>query len=536
MKFLTKSAALFLFSGAIFSAAALSFSSVSISQRGAKALVSTLSDSQLLGQVVVLRWRGAADADWSESAISRDGVGSFVLASSNDFKTAEALVAQLASLQRASVASGANIPLFLFAGSSLQQAARVGVTPLPKLQTLVISARALGKSEVQELGYRSSVEVSSLGFTSGSPLLGEPLSHSAFDSSGQPVLKAFLRGASRTQLASTLHLFSGSSSPVDLANQLHFLQSNAKAVRFLELGYALVTTGKGKIGPAALSPEFINQTIRKEAGYRGLVVARNVLGWEAKKYVTEPFGALRALEAGSDMIVLGGTKTRQRRAISLLLGRLKTDHQFRQKVMLAAQRVMLAKLQMFRKQQPDFQDRISSLDANEEVNKQAVTIDDKQKSTSEMQVLVSQQLRAAVTVEQLRSSLSLYKKTVALSTSAPFLKEAVRFIPAVSTLELPSEDIPSDSALARKVRALFAQNEQVILYTEDAGLPSWLVALMKKNGKRTALVVSQKFAAYAPLSNSLEAVIVTNSDAEAAQQQSLAFLMKSQFSTAEVKG
>ena len=101
--------------------------------------------------------------------------------------------------------------------------------------------------------------------------------------------------------------------------------------------------------PASLSEYFLTEILRKQLGYQGLVITDDMMMNGATMYAGSVSRAFRmAVEAGNDIIISSTTAQLDEPLWTATIALMKSDKAFRQKVVTAARRVILAKLDYFK--------------------------------------------------------------------------------------------------------------------------------------------------------------------------------------------
>lgn len=101
--------------------------------------------------------------------------------------------------------------------------------------------------------------------------------------------------------------------------------------------------------PASLSPYFLQEVLRKELGYTGLIITDDMMMNGDTLYAGSLTNAYKlAVEAGNDIIISSQTAHLDENLWTVNLERMKTNPEFRAKVKRAARRVIEVKLNYFK--------------------------------------------------------------------------------------------------------------------------------------------------------------------------------------------
>ena len=100
----------------------------------------------------------------------------------------------------------------------------------------------------------------------------------------------------------------------------------------------------GNDDSASLSPLFVRDLLRERLGFAGIVITDDLEMYGAVEAAGSPAqAAVAALNAGNDMVMIAHTPDWQRRAWELVRQRMRDDAGFRRRVLEAAQRVLEGK-------------------------------------------------------------------------------------------------------------------------------------------------------------------------------------------------
>ena len=101
--------------------------------------------------------------------------------------------------------------------------------------------------------------------------------------------------------------------------------------------------------PASLSEYFLTEILRKQLGYQGLIITDDMMMNGATMYAGSVSRAFRmAVEAGNDIVISSTTAQLDEPLWTATLDLMKRDPEFKKKVVTAARRVILSKLDYYK--------------------------------------------------------------------------------------------------------------------------------------------------------------------------------------------
>ncbi|MCR5045068.1 MAG: glycoside hydrolase family 3 protein, partial [Treponema sp.] len=101
--------------------------------------------------------------------------------------------------------------------------------------------------------------------------------------------------------------------------------------------------------PASLSEYFLTEILRKKMGFKGLIITDDMMMNGATMYAGSVSNAFRmAVDAGNDIVISSTTAQLDEPLWTRVIDLMKSDQKFRQKVVTAARRVVLAKLKYYK--------------------------------------------------------------------------------------------------------------------------------------------------------------------------------------------
>ena len=345
----------------------------------ADALVSRMSDEELYAQILMFGWAGAEPSDLLNEWVSSRGLGSVKVFGWNTDNTT--LVARsVKSLQQKAQKRALQIPLFVATdqegGWIRHVKGNTSITP----GNLSIGASGY-PYDAYYSGYYINKEIAALGinmnfaptvdlFTDknstiigtrsfgenarNAGILGAAWAKGCLDAGVIPTAKHF-PGHGDTQNDS--HVFLPSinidQKTFEERELLPFkllIQSDVPAIMSGHLSFPqLRPNGE----PASLSEYFLTEILRKQLGFKGLIITDDMMMNGATMYAGSVSRAFRmAVEAGNDIVISSTTAQLDEPLWTGTIALMKRDSNFREKVKAAARRVILSKLKYYKNKKP----------------------------------------------------------------------------------------------------------------------------------------------------------------------------------------
>ena len=345
----------------------------------ADALVSRMTDEELYAQILMFGWAGAEPSDLLNEWVLSRGLGSVKVFGWNTDNTT--LVARsVKALQQKAQRRRLQIPLFVATdqegGWIRHVKGNTSITP----GNLSIGASGY-PYDAYYSGYYINKEIAALGINMNfaptidlytdknstiigtrsfgesaerAGILGAAWAKGCLDAGVIPTAKHF-PGHGDTQNDSHIYLPSINidQETFEKRELLPFkllIQSDVPAIMSGHLSFPQIRRN-GE--PASLSEYFLTEILRKKMGYKGLIITDDMMMNGATMYAGSVSRAFRmAVEAGNDIVISSTTAQLDEPLWTNAIALMKSDSNFRQKVVNAARRVILSKLKYYKNQKP----------------------------------------------------------------------------------------------------------------------------------------------------------------------------------------
>lgn len=345
----------------------------------ADALVLRMSDEELYAQILMFGWAGAEPSDLLNEWVGSRGLGSVKVFGWNTDNTR--LVARsVKSLQEKAQKHGLQIPLFVATdqegGWIRHVKGNTSITP----GNLAIGASGY-PYDAYYSGYYINKEIAALGinmnfaptvdlFTDKNSsiigtrsfgenaryagILGAAWAKGCLDAGVIPTAKHF-PGHGDTQNDSHIYLPSinidqKTFEERELVPFKYLIKNDVPAIMSGHLSFPqLRPNGE----PASLSEYFLTEILRKQLGFKGLIITDDMMMNGATMYAGSVSRAFRmAVEAGNDIVISSTTAQLDEPLWTGTIALMKRDSNFREKVKAAARRVILSKLKYYKNTKP----------------------------------------------------------------------------------------------------------------------------------------------------------------------------------------
>ncbi len=339
-----------------------------------RSLASSLSDEELLTQVFILGYPDPEFSPYVRRWIEQRGLGGVKIFPRNVAGLAQ-LAATVDRMQQAARRQPRQIPLFV---ATDQEGGWVRHVKFESSETP--GNLALGAGSLPHDAYRTGryigLELAALGinmnfaptvdvYTHPNAAVIGPRAFSSDPVATGLLAVAFFRGLQSAGVVATAKHYPGhgavsSDSHLTLpqvdAGLEQIWQRELIPYRFLvpeglpaimtaHVAFPVIT---GDRRPASQSPRLLGDVLRERLGFAGIVITDDLEMVGAFEDGASPAAAaLRAVEAGSDMVLISHTPIWQQRAWELALQRMQEDVEFRGRVLAAAHRVLEAKRKAF---------------------------------------------------------------------------------------------------------------------------------------------------------------------------------------------
>ena len=341
----------------------------------ADALVARMSDEELYSQILMFGWAGAEPSDLLNEWVSSRGLGSVKVFGWNTDNTT--LVARsVKALQQKAQRRKLQIPLFVATdqegGWIRHVKGNTSITP----GNLSIGASGY-PYDAYYSGYYINREIAALGINMNfaptidlytdknstiigtrsfgesaerAGILGAAWAKGCLDAGVIPTAKHF-PGHGDTQNDSHLFLPSINIDQKTFENRelvpfKYLIQNDVPAIMSGHLSFPqLRPNGE----PASLSEYFLTDILRKHLGYKGLIITDDMMMNGATMYAGSVSRAFKmAIDAGNDIVISSTTAQLDEPLWTGVIASMKRDPDFKQKVVTAARRVILAKLNYYK--------------------------------------------------------------------------------------------------------------------------------------------------------------------------------------------
>ena len=341
----------------------------------ADALVARMSDEELYSQILMFGWAGAEPSELLNEWVSSRGLGSVKVFGWNTDNTT--LVARsVKSLQQKAQKRKLQIPLFVATdqegGWIRHVKGNTSITP----GNLSIGASGY-PYDAYYSGYYINKEIAALGINMNfaptidlytdknstiigtrsfgenardAGILGAAWAKGCLDAGVIPTAKHF-PGHGDTQNDSHIFLPSINIDQKTFENRelvpfKYLIKNDVPAIMSGHLSFPqLRPNGE----PASLSEYFLTDILRKQLGYKGLIITDDMMMNGATMYAGSVSRAFKmAIDAGNDIVISSTTAQLDEPLWTGVIASMKRDPDFKKKVQTAARRVILSKLNYFK--------------------------------------------------------------------------------------------------------------------------------------------------------------------------------------------
>ncbi len=343
----------------------------------AEALVDDMSDVELIGQILMLGYQGDTASPAIMEWITEKKIGSIKVFgwNANDLSV---LADTIGKMQEGALSTRQQIPLIV---ATDQEGG--WVRHIRGESSITPGNLALGASGIPYdsymTGYYIAQELHRLGINMNfAPtvdvflnLNSEVIGPRAF--SQDPVQTgvlgtAFFKGMEELGIISTAKHYPGHGNtdadshgtlPV-ISSDLSFLKSHdlvpykmmiQEGLPAIMVGHLAFPEITGNLKPSSLCPVFLQDILREELGYKGLVVTDDLV-MSGARYENLSFPEIceEAVRAGSDLLLVSRSSSTHQRIWEHLIRVLEEDDEFREAVHSAAQRVLVTKLDYLKRE------------------------------------------------------------------------------------------------------------------------------------------------------------------------------------------
>lgn len=338
-------------------------------------IVTAMTDSELLAQTLMFGWAGADPSPLVTDWVAERGLGSikiFGWNTDNTAKVAESVIA----LQKKSASGRFGIPLFVATDQEGGWIRHIKGRTTETPGNLAIGASGL-PADAWNTGFYISRELRALGinlnfapavdlYTDHESTVIGPRSFGEDPDAAGILGAAFVAGSRAAGVLTTAKHFPGhGDTGLDSHGWLPVIPIDGETFRSRELvpfrylidaGVGAVMSGhlnfpkiSGNDEPATFSQFLLNDILRGEMGFTGLIITDDIMMNGATEYAGSVSRAVQlALEAGNDIVESSSTPPFGDALWTKNLDRMSRSPEFRSRVKDAARRIILAKLEYFK--------------------------------------------------------------------------------------------------------------------------------------------------------------------------------------------
>lgn len=328
-------------------------------------LMATMTLREKIGQLMIVGFNSKMMDQHIKTMISEYNVGGVILFDRN-METQDQVASLNSQLQDLSMQNPNQIPLFLSIDQEGGQIVRMQdqVSPIPSQQEL---GQRNDTKEVYNVAYRNGHELLSMGFNVNfAPVLD--LSATDSRSFGEKPDKAnnlgrqVIAGMADSGITATLKHFPGNgrsnvdphvdtssvqADKLDLENQdiypfkkiINEIDNDQFFVMVTHIKYPAYD----EVNPASISPVIIQDLLRKQLGYKGIVVTDDLEMGAVNKYFTYEDLGYKAVESGADLLLVCHTFENQQKVFNGILHAVETNKLSEERIDEAVKRVLTHK-------------------------------------------------------------------------------------------------------------------------------------------------------------------------------------------------
>ncbi len=342
-------------------------------------LIKRMSDEELLSQILMFGWAGQEPSELLNAWVLRRGLGSVKVFGWNtdDIKK---VAKSVSTLQKEAASRPLKIPLFVATDQEGGWIRHVKGETSDTPGNMAIGASSY-PMDAYYSGYYINKEIKALGINMNfaptvdlytnldSSVIG-PRSFGANANFAGILGEAFAAGSMAAGVIPTAKHFPGHGDTsldshgrlpqIDIDAQTlntrelvpfkYLIQSNIPAIMSGHLSFPQIESNGT---PASLSKKFLTDILRGELGYKGLIITDDMMMNGATLFAGSFHNAVRmAIEAGNDIVISSTTSNLYDSMWTKNLERMKNVPEFKERVKDAANRVILAKLNYFKGENP----------------------------------------------------------------------------------------------------------------------------------------------------------------------------------------
>ncbi|MBO4404023.1 MAG: glycoside hydrolase family 3 protein [Treponema sp.] len=338
-------------------------------------LISKMSDEELLSQILMFGWAGQEPSDLLNSWVTERGLGSVKVFGWNTDDT-DKVAKSVRMLQKKAVSRPLKIPLFVATDQEGGWIRHVKGDTSDTPGNMAIGASGY-PIDAYYSGYYINKEIKALGINMNfaptvdiytnleSTVIG-PRSFGSDPKNVGILGEAFAKGSMAAGVIPTAKHFPGHGDTsldshgklpeIDISRDLLESRELVPFIYLIKAGIPAIMSAHLSFPqlepdgtPASLSKKFLSGILRKELGYKGLIITDDMQMNGATLFAGSYHHAVTmAIEAGNDIVISSKTANLNSSVWTVNLDLMKTDPDFKARVKDAASRVILAKLSYFK--------------------------------------------------------------------------------------------------------------------------------------------------------------------------------------------
>ena len=345
----------------------------------ANELIKRMSDEELLSQILMFGWAGQEPSELLNAWVLKRGLGSVKVFGWNT-DNAKKVAKSISTLQKEAASRPMKIPLFVATDQEGGWIRHVKGETSDTPGNMAIGASSY-PMDAYYSGYYINKEIKALGINMNfaptvdlytnldSSVIG-PRSFGADANFAGILGEAFAAGSMAAGVIPTAKHFPGhGDTSLDSHGRLpqinideqtlnsrelvpfkYLIQAKIPAIMSGHLSFPQIETDGT---PASLSKKFLTDILRGELGYKGLIITDDMMMNGATLFAGSFHNAVTmAIEAGNDIVISSSTSNLYDSMWTKNLERMKNVPEFKERVKDAASRVLLAKLNYFKGENP----------------------------------------------------------------------------------------------------------------------------------------------------------------------------------------
>ncbi len=339
-------------------------------------LVSSMSESELLGQVFFLGYKGKEPPEYIEEWIEKRGLGGVKLFTRN-VDDLVSVSTDIRTMQKKAFSSKFKVPLFIATDQEGGWVKQIKGSMLTVPGNLALGADGIpfdAYKSAYYIGYELAILGININFAPtvdvysniNNTVIGPRSFHEDPATTGLLSL-AYVKGMEESRVICTAKHFPGhGDSDLDSHGYLPVVSASFETLwnrelvpyRFLvKEGVNAIMTGHlafpnvlGDLTPSSLSEYFITTVLKEKMGFKGIVITDDLQMYGARQDgASIPDISYRAIMAGTDMILISYSPQVQEQTWNKLLFQVRSNPKFKSRVTDAAKRVLGLKIRFIRR-------------------------------------------------------------------------------------------------------------------------------------------------------------------------------------------